>query len=243
MILAPQEATFTADDKEHVFLLVPPLRIAGHVTDVVTGRPIDRFTIIPVRVLDETRNWFYVDRQEAKEFRGGNYSLPESDARYTSAYRVQVEADGYRSAMSGAFHIGDSNTVWNFRLQPLALRGRVLSGGRPVSGAKVFLATKTQPIDRWVGYKNAFSESYCRTKTDELGKFTFPAQFEPYKLIAIADGGYADTSRTADQQPGDLVLENGPASMAGCSKAASPSAAATCIWWPLRSPNPMIRRA
>ena len=204
--LSAQEVTFTADDKEHVFVLTPPLRITGRVTEAATGRPIDRFTIIPVRSLDEVRDWFYVDRQEAKEFRGGNYSLVEEDARYTSAYRVRVEAEGYRAAMSGTFRFGDSMKTSDFMLEPGVLRGRVLSGDKPVQGAKVYLATKTQAYDRYRTDDNPANNNYHVT-TNDRGEFNFPAQFERYTLIAVHDDGYAEVTLPPDQSPGDLVLQ------------------------------------
>ena len=43
--------------------------------------------------------------------------------------------------------------------------------------------------------------------TDGEGRFSFPAQFERYTLIAANDRGYREVTLEPEQQPGDLVLK------------------------------------
>jgi hypothetical protein len=45
---AEGKASITADDSEHVFTMLPPLRFAGTVVSADTGRPIDQFTAVPI---------------------------------------------------------------------------------------------------------------------------------------------------------------------------------------------------
>jgi beta-lactamase regulating signal transducer with metallopeptidase domain len=206
------KVSFTADDEEHVLKLQPSMRITGHVTDAATGRPIDRFTTVPV--VDYDGNLFDIERQHAKEQRKGSYSLGELD-NANVAYRVRVEADGYRTAMSDPLRLGGANPTWDFQMQPAtAASGRILDGNRPVSGAKVYLATKTQAFERpddkdqsGDDYHIAADNNYC-VATNERGEFSFPAQFEPYKVIVIHDRGYAETALRPDQTPGDIPLSN-----------------------------------
>jgi thiol-disulfide isomerase/thioredoxin len=197
------EATFTADDQEHIFTVWPPLQIAGRVSDAKTGNPVERFTIVPV--LDTDSNQHYAERQNAKQQGGGRYSLEKLD-RTNVAYRVRVEADGYRCAMSPAFRIGDTKAMYDFRLEPAAAAsGRILDAGKPIKGAKVYLASKMQSLEL------SDDEGQCRDNyyvtTNDRGEFSFPAQFEQYKVIAIHDDGYADAALRPDQVPGDLTLK------------------------------------
>ena len=195
-------AIFTADDQEHVFTLQRPLQIVGRVTDAKAGEPIEKYMIAPV--LDFGSNLFAVGRRDAKQQGGGRYSLGKLD-RTDVAYRVRIEADGYRSAMSAAFRIGDAKTTYDFRLEPApAASGRILEAGKPVKGAKVYLATKTQSFERTDGEEDQGDNYYITT--NERGEFRFPAQFERYKVIAMHDDGYAEAALRSDQIPGDLTL-------------------------------------
>jgi beta-lactamase regulating signal transducer with metallopeptidase domain/thiol-disulfide isomerase/thioredoxin/protocatechuate 3,4-dioxygenase beta subunit len=197
------EATFIADDQEHIFTLQRPLQIAGRVTDVKTGRPIEKYTIAPV--LDFGSNLFEVLRPDAKQQGGGKYSFRELD-RTDVAYRLRIEADGYRSAMSPPFRVGDTKTTYDFRLEPApAASGRILEAGKPIKGAKVYLATRTQSLER-TNDEGDSNNNYC-VITTERGEFSFPAQFERYKVMAMHDDGYAEAALRPDQVPGDLTLK------------------------------------
>ena len=196
------EATFTADDEEHEFVLHRLLEITGRVTDAATGRPIEKFTVMPV--LDFKPILFSVERRQALHRTGGKYSLGELD-RTDVAYRVRIEADGYRTAMSDQFHVGDRQTTWDFKLEtapPAA--GRVLDEqGDPVPGAKVYLATKSQSYESEDGLSNNFEQV-----TNQRGEFSFPAQFERYAVIVNHEKGYAETLLKPGQTPGDLRLKS-----------------------------------
>lgn len=198
-----REVSFTADNQEHKFVLQSALNITGRVSDARTGRPVDKFTI--VRVDDFGNGLYAVEWQDAAVQHGGKFALKPQD-RTDAAIRVRIEADGYRTAMSGPFRVGDSKTTWDFKLEPApALRGRVLQAGHGVVGVKVYLATQSQGFD-WPRDKFQVTNNYSVT-TNGQGEFSFPAQFEQYRLFAISDGGYADIACLPDQSPGDLELK------------------------------------
>lgn len=97
-----------------------------------------------------------------------------------------------------------------------SLRGRVLDeAGRPVPGAAVHLATWSQPIQDRTGLVKPDATDGGTVITDEHGRFTFPAQFERYALLATHDFGFARSDGDCDRQPGDLTLRPW-ASVEGC---------------------------
>jgi beta-lactamase regulating signal transducer with metallopeptidase domain/thiol-disulfide isomerase/thioredoxin len=196
--------SFTANDKEQVYVLQHDLRISGRVTDAVTGRPVDKYTLVPI---DDFGNGLLVsERHNAQQQHGGIYALEPQD-RTDTAIRVRIEAEGYRVALSPAFRVGDANTVFDFKLQPaLPLHGRVLFNGQPVKNAQVFLATKSQSYEGWKQDENGFGNNYY-VKTNDRGEFALSAQFERCRLIAVHDDGYAEIDLRPDQQAGDIVLQ------------------------------------
>ncbi len=226
------EVNFTADDQEQVFKLLPLLRIGGSVTDARTGQPIDRFTVVPV--LEFNSNLFHVERQQAREYSAGHYILERLD-RTDVAYRVRVEAAGYRTAMSEPFRVGDARPTFDVRLDPAPLaRGRVVDEkGTAVAGVRVFLATKTQGLNIAQNKEEEWNDNY-KTMTNDRGEFVFPAQFEPYIVIATHDSGYAELALQASQLPGDLVLKKWARVEGRLLQASRPVDAAHVRLWPLR---------
>jgi thiol-disulfide isomerase/thioredoxin len=121
---------------------------------------------------------------------------------------VRVEAEGYRSAMSDAVRAGAASPSFDFRLEPApAARGRVVDArGRPVEGARVFLATTSQMLGIEGHNENTWSSNQ-KVVTDQQGAFAFPAQFERYALVVLHDDGYAEARFEPGQQPDELALK------------------------------------
>lgn len=229
---APREAALVADGREQTVTLEAKLRIAGKVTDAATGRPATRVTAIPV--LEFAPGQLHVERQDAMTFPGGAYALEVE--RTDVAYRVRVEAEGYRSAMSDAVRVGDPDPSLDFRLEPAStLKGRVVDAeGRPVAGARVYLATDSQMIGI-EGHDEQASSSNQRVVTDARGAFAFPAQFERYALVALHDTGYAEVQREPGRQPGDLTLRAWARVGGRLIEAGKPVASAWVHLWPVRT--------
>jgi beta-lactamase regulating signal transducer with metallopeptidase domain/thiol-disulfide isomerase/thioredoxin/protocatechuate 3,4-dioxygenase beta subunit len=198
----------TATGSEQTVTLPSILRISGKVTDATTGRPIENLTAIPVADSGPAR--LFVERQHKKTFSGGTFEImgDRMGFRTDAAYRVRIEAEGYRSAMSEAVRAGAPAPTFDFRLEPVApLRGQVIgTRGRPVEGARVYLATTSQMLGIEQGNENAWPSNQ-KVLTDGQGMFSFPAQFEQYKVVAIHDDGYAELNREPNQQPGELTLK------------------------------------
>ncbi|HTU26680.1 MAG TPA: carboxypeptidase-like regulatory domain-containing protein [Pirellulales bacterium] len=193
-------------DREQVVVLSLPLHVAGRVTDAATGRPVATFTVVPVQDWGQECR---VERNGAREFSGGQYTwdFGINGAGAMVGRRLRIEAEGYRTAMSPLWSSGQANAVGDFALEPAtATVGRVFTADhKPAAGAKVVLATPSQ----WAvihGGDVAQDRENLHATTDRFGAFSFPAQFEPYTVIATHDSGYAEVTRAADSMAGELIL-------------------------------------
>jgi len=234
---ASQEVDLTATGSEQTVTLQSILRISGKVTDATTGRPIENLTAIPV--IDSGPSRLFVERQHKKPFSGGTYEI--TGDRTDAAYRVRIEAEGYRSAMSKAVRAGALAPTFDFRLEPVApLRGQVIdTRGRPVKGARVYLATTSQMLGIEQGNENAWPSNQ-NVLTDGQGMFSFPAQFERYTIVAIHDDGYAELNREPNQQPGELRLKAWAKVEGRLLKAGQPVPSVWIFFTPMRLEIPGI---
>jgi beta-lactamase regulating signal transducer with metallopeptidase domain/thiol-disulfide isomerase/thioredoxin len=201
---ADEKIDLIADGREQTVTMHGIRRISGTVTDAVTGKPVAGLTAMPV--IEFRPGFMSVERHQKKEFPGATYSI-EGD-RTDGGYRVRVEAPGYRSTMSAGVRPGESDPTFDFRLEPAPpARGRVVEvGGRPVEGAAVFVVTPSQSVTMGLDQENALPW-HQKLLTDGQGRFSFPAQFEPYTVIATHSSGYAEATFKRDQEPGDLSLK------------------------------------
>jgi beta-lactamase regulating signal transducer with metallopeptidase domain/thiol-disulfide isomerase/thioredoxin/uncharacterized GH25 family protein len=232
---ATRQAELIADGKEQTITLQAVLRITGKVTDAATGKPIDRFTALPVFEFSPASR--HVDRRQNQEFTGGTYTIEGNPNQTDATYRVRIEAEGYRTAMSDAFRIGAFKPTFDFRLERApAVRGRVVSAqGKPVAGARVYLGTASQRLEFQGEYEKDWSSNQ-KVLSDAQGAFSFPAQFERYAIVAIHDDGYTQVNHEPDQQPGELALRAWAKVEGRLMQAGQPVASAWILFRPLRLP-------
>jgi beta-lactamase regulating signal transducer with metallopeptidase domain/protocatechuate 3,4-dioxygenase beta subunit/thiol-disulfide isomerase/thioredoxin len=197
------EAALVANGDDQTITLPKLLRISGKVTDGA-GRPVSGVTAIPV--IEFRPGFVFVERNRAKGPFDGTYAI-QGD-RTDGAYRVRIEAPGYRAAMSDAARAGMLNPTFDFRLEPAPpVEGRVVdASGRSVRDARVYLATNSQHLDGWPDERSGGLANQ-RALTDGQGRFSFPAQFERFAVVAVHDRGYAEVHLEPGQQPGDLALK------------------------------------
>ncbi len=234
--LAEAKVDLIADGSEHRVTIQGVRQVAGRITAAATGRPIELATATPV--LETGFPHGTVDRQQSQRATGGSYAIDLDRLGVVRRIRVRVEAEGYRSAMSPALDVAAANPPVDFRLDPAPpVRGRVVDGrGLPVPRARVHLATVTQPVVIRPDDNFAVTDN-LRALTDDGGEFTLPAQFEPYTLVAIDDGGHAMGSYRADQQPGDLTLRDWARVEGRLIRSGRPVAGASIHLQPTRVPD------
>jgi beta-lactamase regulating signal transducer with metallopeptidase domain/thiol-disulfide isomerase/thioredoxin/protocatechuate 3,4-dioxygenase beta subunit len=207
--MAEQQARLTADGREQTVSLPQVLKLSGRVTDAATGRPIPRFVAMPV--IEDMPGRLFTERNHVKNCTNGSFSIQSDRLGYRSdgpdaACRVRIEAEGYRSAISEAVKPGAPHAPLDIRLEPAPpLTGRILdTQGKPVKGARVHLATRSQVVMNPEDDQGMFNQQVL---TDQEGAFAFPAQCERYALVVIHNLGYAEVAGTPDSQPGDLALQ------------------------------------
>jgi len=197
------ETDLTASGSDQTVTLPQIVRISGKVTDR-EGRSIKGVTAIPV--LEFRPGHLIVERNRAKGPFDGSYAI-EGD-RTDVAYRVRIEAPGYRAALSGTARAGNdaASPVFDLRLELAPpILGRLVVAGAPVKDARMYLATSSQNLNDWPAERSLGSVNQ-KVLTDDQGRFSFPAHYERYAVVAVHDRGYAEVHRQPDEQPGELAL-------------------------------------
>jgi thiol-disulfide isomerase/thioredoxin/uncharacterized GH25 family protein len=203
-------SSIAADDCEHVQIIHSKLQFSGTVRDASTGNSIERFRVVPL--IHFRPDFPFIPRYQALDGKAGQFSI-EFD-RTDIEHGVQIEAPGYVTHRTDRrYKIGEPNPVLDVRMQPSErYRGQVFDAdGRPVGGARVFVATGLQHLDD-IDFESlqdpggSDSSNYGVTADGE-GVFEIVPQIERYALVVVAPGGYAELERAAAELPGEFRLQ------------------------------------
>lgn len=205
---AQGEVTVTADGSEQTRTINPLFHIKGSVVDAQTGRPIDKFDVVPVEYWAGTEIpniW----RRLVRQATAGRFDIEFE--RHDTEHCVQIEARGYKTFRHARrYRIDDPNPELTVRLEPgPRFRGRVLdSGGQPASKARILLQSwseggSTNDLDSMLEERS----SDRMIQADKSGAFEIPAPIESYILQIVAPHGYAEVSRAATELPGDIRIK------------------------------------
>lgn len=192
----PKSVELTAKEEPYQIRLSPEVGLTGRVTDAETGLPIPRFRVIPVNVYRP--GFLSADYHNAAVGHDGQYPAEELNTTFhldDRAYRIRIEAEGYRSAMSEKeFRLADGSQEIHFQLQPAdPLAGKVVDAeGRPVEDASVVVATPTVLPHFNRGYSRTTLGVPASTRTGADGRFEWYAQFEPVRIRITHDVGFAE---------------------------------------------------
>ncbi len=190
------DTAIVADGAEHVVTLMKPVTIRGTVVDKNTGRPIQRFCVVPV--LD----WLngstpFIARSDAFEAKNGEFEWKVS--RTDTGHYARIEADGHMPAMSEMFRVADAESrTYRFELESgINITGVVVGAdSKPIEGAKVCLSTPLEYLDLYNGKLNRPEDAYV-VETGKDGAFSFPPVATPALIAALHEDGYAQV--TAEQ--------------------------------------------
>ncbi len=182
--------SMTASDEEYTITMHPLLRVKGRVTDEETGEPIPEFTAYPGIDWGNGRA-IYWQRQQGKPFSDGSYEITFGEPRL--AHLVRVEAEGYLPGESRRFEDSEGEVTYDFALKkgvgPSATV--CLPDGQPAAAAEVILCTPSQAVFIRNGRNQQRRESIT-VRTGPDGRFSFPPQTDPYRVVVLHDQGYAD---------------------------------------------------
>ncbi len=179
--------TLTADGQEHTFTLRPQLVVSGRVMDAETKRPITSFKATAY------------DRNGTVHGANGHYRLPFTE--YKLPLIVQIEADGYKTALSEPLDASATNLTVDFALTNTEsgkpIQGLVLlPNGSPAAGVQVGLSTSQSLIQ--LGRACFAGHESVATQTDADGRFSFAAEPAVRAVVAVCPEGFASVAPKSD---------------------------------------------
>jgi thiol-disulfide isomerase/thioredoxin len=194
-----------AGDEEAVITLTAPLRISGAVVDAQTGQPVVEFKVLRGITWNPGQpvSW---ERRESIQGRDGKYVAEFTYPR--PGHVLRVEADGYLPAISRTFKSDEETQMCDFKLE----KGKPLAGvvrgpdGAPLARAEVVLCTPAAGLFLENGQLNERRESRV-VESDAEGRFSFPAEADPYVIAVIHDAGYAETSKEAFEKNPEITVQ------------------------------------
>ncbi len=191
-------------EDEHVLTLARALLIRGSVTDARTGRPIGTFAVVPSVQMNGTITVWMPGF--AKIHHGGRYEFPV-EGMGTGPRRVRIEAEDYRAAVSPMYANDAGEQVFDARLEKGEWLKGVVRGrdGALLSGAEVIVVA-FPGIDVKDG-KDYPRGDHPHQLTGPDGRFAFSPPDGPYRIIALHDLGYAESTGPQLAESHVLALE------------------------------------
>ncbi len=201
------KVALVARDEPHRIELAPMMKIFGKVTDEVTGQPIENFSVVPVKAFRP--DFYSTSFQDRAPATGGDYELTINSYGQTgNRYRVRVEAEGYRTALSTkSMEVGDPPLQEDFQLEPApAVQANVFEpNGEPAVQFMVAVGTPTSAPQFNIERPDAaFGIAF---EVAGMSQFELPATFEPQLIRVFNDAGFAEVALTPDEPLGQIQLQ------------------------------------
>lgn len=197
-------------DKENDITLGVGSRVHGVVTDAGTGQPIDKFDIDFGIVWQEGQDPVWQDRgwADGVVLSPGKFSFKNEYP--FPGIALKVEASGYWPAVSRIIKPSESGDInIELKLKP----GHDLIGtvrgldGNPVAGALVVMAQLGQGNQVFIDNFKEVRSQAVQQITGADGRVDFPPGSEAFKLVAMADAGYAEVDQSEFARSSDIKLK------------------------------------
>lgn len=172
-------------------VLKPEITVKGSVVDQDTGRPIDHFKVIAGWTSRNSPiNWNDNTRDPAIKGTDGKFQFVENLDR--DGFAVRIDADGYESAQSQVFHVGEANVSLDFHLKRVGdLEGTLFtSDGKPLAGASVVMVTPGSQINIQGGKVGNGTFAPIEL-SDGSGHFKMTRRAGKFLLMVVSDEGFA----------------------------------------------------
>ena len=192
-------------DKPHEIELSPNLYISGSVTDE-NGDDLKSFSVIPMTVL---RGGAHERRDRGFVSTDGFFEV--SSNREDAGLQVKIEADGFQTHITKAFHVGDD-------FEPLAIVMKAVEplnykvvdvNGQPAANADVLVAVQDERLmlnfdDRRLRRDIMSGKAMS---TDDNGSFQLEPTMKPRTLIAFTEDGYGEVADLPDKPNLEIRLK------------------------------------
>ena len=200
--------TLTAREEEHLVKLTPELVAAGQVTDAKTGAPVREFRVVPV--IEFRPKFLSTIIRGTIPGRDGRYTIDLAehagdDDRYR--FRIRIEAEGYRSAISQqSFGHDEGQVTVDFSLEPAVKRdGRIVdASGKPVRSASLIIAS---PSILPIVDNNRLNGGGEQLVTRSNGIFQLAPTFEPIRIRVVHETGFAEVLKQPQERIGVIAIQ------------------------------------
>jgi len=189
-----------AGQEEYLITLYPVLEVRGKVVDAETAEPIEEFELV-TGCREEGQEVQWLGRSTMKHT-GGFYGTWIDGRNIPKRFVVQIEAEGYKPAVSREFDNTEGKVTCDFKLvKEDRLTGVVyLPSGGPAQNAEVIIGRALI----YLNFQNSAeaAKRYKVVKTDTDGRFSLPSQDESFVLAVVHEAGFAKvTSEQFNAQP------------------------------------------
>jgi uncharacterized GH25 family protein len=212
--------SFAPEEREQVITLEAGVwSISGRVVDSKTKAPVTKFRVTD-GFLSGDGAPIYWSKNRPVENENGEYRISWNSPHERRF--ILIEADGYYSSKpSPRAGQKPTQTTYNVELNPGEdIAGVVLSpDGKPLANADVVLCTPERGFYLRNGRPD-LGQHPLSVRTGSDGRFSFPPQNGPFRLVAMHDRGFAEAIKPADMkqvtlQPwarveGTLSIKNNP---------------------------------
>ena len=188
-------------------------RLHGKVTDAATGRPIERFDLIPGSGPHRPGWTPYWHPSSARSFGGGRFDLTGSNIEQDTYSSIRIEADGYEPAEFLRFHDSLEDVEHDFRLRKAAGLAGIVRGpdGQPLADVDVAIRGAGYAAEVENGRIQpdlGFYPPSLRAHTGPDGRYAFRPQGHGVSVVAVHDAGFA--LRSADELAASTNLTLAP---------------------------------
>lgn len=206
-----------------------PGKFVGTVVDALTKQPIADFNVqTSVKPRKGFQFFTTQDGYDRDPAHPGRFEV-RLDAS-VSRFGISVVAPGYLSAETGDLRPEAGDQSFTFELQPAAdLTGKVLdASGKPAAGAAIYRVQGRKYLSIKNGKLDSSGSDPQTTQANDAGGFSFPATKGYFKLVIVADTGFAEV--TSDEfKVGVPILLEPWAQVSGVARSSSGPLANTVV--------------
>jgi thiol-disulfide isomerase/thioredoxin/protocatechuate 3,4-dioxygenase beta subunit len=194
--------------EEVTYTLTPAVQVSGKVRDAASKELVNQHVQIEKGNVDPETGEVVRWARDDPMFVHQGYLTANIVATNSTSFKLRITSAGYEPFVSRVIRGGEGSVKLDVELKKLARPAPRPSGGptgvvlapdgKPLAGARVVLATRSDPVSLSQGhYDESQGRKIAPVETGADGRFAFEPVDEPFKLAVIHDRGFA---RVSDKQ-------------------------------------------